>query len=125
MTDSNLCFAVRIFGSSVTLNLSNRSTISITLDTKVSRNICFLSPDNLGAVKLPSYGLADAGATLYLGKFSARVNINNVFDTVYIAESETNIHATAGSETWNGIDVANSVWFGFGRTWNASLKYRF
>ena len=85
----------------------------------------FLSPDNLGAVKLPSYGLADAGATLYLGKFSARVNINNLFDTVYIAESETNIHATAGSDTWNGVDTANSVWFGFGRTWNASLKYRF
>ena len=85
----------------------------------------FTTPDNVGALKLPSYGLADAGATLYLGKFSARVNINNVFDTVYIAESETNIHATAGSETWNGIDVANSVWFGFGRTWNVSLKYRF
>ena len=69
--------------------------------------------------------LADAGATVYFGKFSARVNINNLFDTVYIAESETNIHADAGSQTWNGVDVRNSVWFGFGRTWNASLKYRF
>jgi hypothetical protein len=88
-------------------------------------NSDFLSPDNLGAVKLPSFGVADAGATLYLGKFSARVNINNVFDTVYIAESNTNIHAGAGSQTWNGVDVNNSVWFGFGRTWNTSLKYRF
>ena len=85
----------------------------------------FTTPDNAGALKLPSYGLADAGASLYLGKLSLRVNINNLFDTVYIAESETNIHATAGSETWNGVDVRNSVWFGFGRTWNASLKYRF
>jgi len=85
----------------------------------------FTTPDNVGALQLPSYGLADLGATLYLGKLSARVNINNLFDTVYIAESETNIHADAGSQTWNGVDVRNSVWFGFGRTWNASLKYRF
>ena len=53
------------------------------------------------------------------------MNINNVFDTVYIAESNSNIHATASSETWNGVDVTNSVWFGFGRTWNMALKYRF
>ena len=33
------------------------------------------------------------------------MNINNVFDTVYIAESNSNIHATASSETWNGVDV--------------------
>jgi outer membrane cobalamin receptor len=85
----------------------------------------FTQPDNDGALKLPSYGLADLGATLYLGKFSARVNINNLFDTVYIAESNSNIHADASSTTWNGVDVRNSVWFGFGRTWNASLKYRF
>ena len=85
----------------------------------------FTTPDNVGALQLPSYGLADLGATLYLGKFSARVNINNLFDTVYIAESNSNIHADASSTTWNGVDVRNSVWFGFGRTWNASLKYRF
>jgi len=48
-----------------------------------------------------------------------------LFDTVYIAESNTNIHADDNSTTWNGIDNRNSVWFGFGRTWNASLKYNF
>ena len=85
----------------------------------------FTTPDNAGAVKLPSYGLADAGVTTRFGRFTARVNVNNLFDTVYISESETNIHAEAGSQTWNGVDVRNSVWFGFGRTWNASLKYRF
>ena len=51
--------------------------------------------------------------------------MNNVFDTTYIAESNSNIHAEAGSATWNGIDTRNAVWFGFGRTWNASLKYTF
>ena len=85
----------------------------------------FTQPDNAGALKLPSYGLADLGVTARFGKFTFRGNINNLFDAVYIAESETNIHATETSDTWNGIDVRNSVWFGFGRTWNASLKYNF
>ena len=85
----------------------------------------FTQPDNQGALKLPSYGLVDAGLTGRFGKFTARVNINNLFDATYIAESNSNIHADASSTTWNGIDVRNSVWFGFGRTWNASLKYNF
>jgi len=85
----------------------------------------FTTPDNVGALQLPSYALADAGVSTRLGKFSLRVNVNNLFDTTYISESETNIHATSTSTTWNGVDVRNSVWFGFGRTWNASLKYSF
>ena len=54
-----------------------------------------------------------------------RMNINNLFDTEYIAESNSNIHASSGSQTWNGIDTSNYVWFGFGTTWNMSLRYRF
>jgi outer membrane receptor protein involved in Fe transport len=89
----------------------------------------FLTPDNDGALKLPSYGLADLGTTLRFNIFgdvaTFRLNVNNLFDTVYIAESNSNIHATDASTTWNGIDTQNYVWFGFGRTWNASLKYNF
>ena len=86
----------------------------------------FTQPDNDGALQLPSYGLVDGGVTVNIGKgVSFRANVNNLFDTVYIAESNSNIHATSTSQTWNGIDTRNSVWFGFGRTWNASLKYRF
>jgi outer membrane receptor protein involved in Fe transport len=86
----------------------------------------FTQPDNEGALKLPSYGLVDFGVTVKFGKgFSFRGNINNLFDTTYIAESNSNIHAGANSETWKGIDVRNSVWFGFGRTWNTSLRYNF
>jgi outer membrane cobalamin receptor len=85
----------------------------------------FTEPDNAGALKLPSYGLADLGVTARAGKFTFRANINNLFDTYYISEAETNIHADESSVTWNGVDVRNSVWFGFGRTWNASLKYNF
>ena len=54
-----------------------------------------------------------------------RLNINNLFNTVYIAESNSNIHASADSQRWNGIDTTNYVWFGFGTTWNMSLRYRF
>ncbi len=94
-----------------------------------SINSDFLSPDNAGAVQLPSYALVDLGLTsrfdLLGSNASFRINVNNLFDTVYIAESNTNIHATDGSETWNGIDTRNFVWFGFGRTWNATLKLNF
>jgi len=89
----------------------------------------FTQPGNKGALKLPSYGLVDLGSTwkfkLFGNDTRLRLNINNLLDTVYIAESNTNIHAADGSPQWNGVDTRNSVWFGFGRTWNASLKYRF
>jgi outer membrane receptor for monomeric catechols len=92
-------------------------------------NSAFLSEDNLGALQLPSYSLVDLGITsrfnLLGNNATFRVNVNNLFDTVYIAESNTNIHADDNSTLWNDVDVRNSVWFGFGRTWNASLKYNF
>ncbi len=86
----------------------------------------FTQPDNAGALKLPSYGLFDLGVTGRIGNgWTIRANINNLLDESYIAESNTNIHTTDASTTWNGVDTRNSVWFGFGRTWNASLTYRF
>ena len=89
----------------------------------------FTTPDNAGALKLPSYGLMDMGMTTRFNLFgnvaSFRVNVNNALNTTYIAESNTNIHATDASDVWNGVDTRNFVWFGFGRTWNASLKYNF
>lgn len=90
----------------------------------------FLQENNLGALKLPSYGLADLGLTarfdLLGNNATFRVNVNNLFDTTYIAESNTNIHTDDDTQyTWNGVDSRNFVWFGFGRTWNASLKYNF
>lgn len=90
----------------------------------------FLEEDNQGALKLPSYQLVDLGATARFNLFGAnssfRVNVNNLFDTVYIAESNSNIHVSDDTETtYDGIDISNSVWFGFGRTWNASLTFNF
>jgi outer membrane cobalamin receptor len=115
-------------GNKLNVDLGYRFVDNLFADYSITDSE-FTTPDNAGALKLPSYGLVDLGTTLRFNFFgndaSFRVNINNLFDTYYIAESNSNIHASAGSETWNGIDTRNSVWFGFGRTWNASLKYRF
>ncbi|WP_072986982.1 TonB-dependent receptor [Pseudozobellia thermophila] len=83
-------------------------------------------------LKLPSYDLIDAGISyrMPLGKektkyLNLRLNVNNVFDEIYISESETNVEAEAGDDTWNGVNTSNRVFWGFGRTWNFGLRYRF
>tara|TARA_B110000971_G_scaffold163273_1_gene167089 strand:+ start:526 stop:3237 length:2712 start_codon:yes stop_codon:yes gene_type:complete len=112
-------------GSVVSVDLGYRFVDGLYADYSITDSQ-FTQPDNDGALKLPSYGLLDGGVTVRIGKgLSFRGNINNVLDTTYIAESNSNIHADSNSKTWNGVDTRNSVWFGFGRTWNASLKYRF
>ncbi|TPG33378.1 TonB-dependent receptor [Flavobacterium pectinovorum] len=106
----------------------------------------FTDPNNKGSLELPSYGLFDAGLSykILVGKTNSnsvnfRLNVNNVFDKVYIAEGKTNIFASdninaanpaAGTYasnglTYQGIATANQVYFGFGRTWNFSLRYDF
>ena len=112
-------------GSSLKLDLDYRFVDGLYADYSITDS-AFTNPDNDGALKLPSYGVVDLGATFYAKNgWSLRGNINNLLDNTYIAESNSNIHAGPGSETWNGVDVRNSVWFGFGRTWNVSLKYKF
>tara|TARA_R110001632_G_scaffold154869_2_gene273041 strand:- start:743 stop:3256 length:2514 start_codon:yes stop_codon:yes gene_type:complete len=112
-------------GSKIKVDIDYRFVDGLYADYSITDS-AFENPDNDGALKLPSYGLVDFGATYFIGRgWTLRLNINNALDTTYIAESNSNIHATAGSQTWNGVDVRNSVWFGFGRTGNVSLKYKF
>jgi len=91
---------------------------------------------DVGAVKknleLPSYGLVDAGLsyTMRVGKDKTnkvqfRFNINNVLDTEYISELRTAIEAAPGDDTYKGINTKNNGYFGYGRTWNASLRFSF
>jgi outer membrane cobalamin receptor len=88
-----------------------------------------------GALELPSFSLFDLGMTytMKVGKDKSnsvvvRANVNNVFDTIYIAEGNTSKRAgdkgTTG-KTWKGVDTSNQVWFGTGRTWNVTLRYNF
>ncbi|TDX91789.1 TonB-dependent receptor-like protein [Chryseobacterium daecheongense] len=103
-----------------------------------------------GALELPTFGLVDLGVTFKIKLnnpkqfFTVRGNVYNLFDKVYIAESNTNIHANLteqeytainGSNTgyaayqaagnYNGISQQNQVYFGFGRTWAATLSFNF
>jgi len=112
-------------GSRIKVDVDYRFVDGLYADYSITDN-AFTQADNPGALKLPAYSLVDLGATFYSNNgWSLRGNINNLFDATYIAESNSNIHATDDSVTWNGVDVRNSVWFGFGRTWNVSLKYKF
>ena len=115
----------RRIGSNLNIDLDYRFVDGLYADYSITDSD-FTNATNKGALQLPSYGLVDLGATYYMGgNLSMRLNINNLFNTVYIAESNSNIHASADSQKWNGIDTTNYVWFGFGTTWNMSLRYRF
>ena len=115
----------RRIGSKLNIDLDYRFVDGLYADYSITDSD-FTNATNKGALKLPSYGLVDLGATYYMGgNLSMRLNINNLFNTVYIAESNSNIHASSDSQRWNGIDTRNYVWFGFGTTWNMSLRYRF
>jgi outer membrane receptor protein involved in Fe transport len=105
---------------------------------------------NVGAVKenleLPSYDLVDAGISykMLVGKdkkdsVNFRVNINNVFDEIYLSELTSNIKVTdnisstnaalgtyqSKGRVFNGIADGNQGFFGFGRTWNIAIRYNF
>jgi len=87
--------------------------------------------DAFEVFELPSFGLLDLGASygLDLGEYRLgfRVNVNNVTDNIYISESNTNFQPgeREGDVTYDGINTRNNVFFGWGRTWNASVSFNF
>ncbi|MCF6349909.1 MAG: TonB-dependent receptor [Flavobacteriaceae bacterium] len=92
----------------------------------------FNSEDHNGSLKLPGYALMDAGVSYKLNLENSsfinfRLNINNLANTDYIAESATNYFPgdRGNDETYLGINTSNKVFFGFGRTWNASVRFNF
>jgi outer membrane cobalamin receptor len=89
----------------------------------------FGDPDNQGSLRLPSYSLMDFGAyykfNLGNNQLSIAANLNNAFDTEYIAESLTNTFIGEGDSSYRGINTRNKVFFGFGRTFNVSARYSF
>lgn len=102
-----------------------------------------------GALRLPHYSLFDLGASYKINLnpkqyFTLRGNVYNLFDKTYIAESNTNTpsnltqaeYIALGNNAnnyasyvqqgnWNGISQTNQVYFGFGRTWTATLAFNF
>lgn len=104
----------------------------------------FVNETNKGTLELPNYGLLDAGISFKMlvdpkktNTLDFRFNINNVLDKIYISESRTNIFAddyvsgTTGptyesaGKLYDGVATGNQVFFGFGRTWNLTLRYNF
>ncbi|MBU2995687.1 TonB-dependent receptor [Cellulophaga baltica] len=119
-------------------------TAGLGLDYQIINNLSIDSDyrfyDNLyadvGAIKenleLPSFGLLDAGVTytMLLGEeknksLNIRMNVNNVLNTEYISESGTAEFVEDGTETFQGLNTNNEVYFGYGTTWNLSLRYKF
>lgn len=95
---------------------------------------------------LPSYDLVDAGISykMLVGKdkqnsINFRLNMNNVFDEVYLSELTTNIKTTdnvsssnpglgtyeSNNRVYKGIADGNNGFFGLGRTWNFGVTYKF
>ena len=105
---------------------------------------------NVGAVKnnleLPSYDVVDTGVSYKMlvdkekkDNVTFRLNVNNLFDEVYLSELTSNIKTTdnisstnaalgtyqSNGRVYNGIADGNQGFFGLGRTWNVSLRYNF
>lgn len=107
-----------------------------------------------GALEYPSYNLFDLGLsyTFNVGKNQRLVltgNVYNLFDTTYISDGKSSTHvkdladfktatntdaqAQAAYNTYinnpqnfyKGLDTSNTVYFGFGRTWAASVAFKF
>ena len=90
----------------------------------------FDSVDNDGSLQLPNYFLGDLGMSYKFdfkdnSNLNFRLNINNVGNTEYIAESLTNNFVGNGDDSYRGINTNNKAFFGFGTTWNLTARYRF
>ena len=88
--------------------------------------------NELQPMQLENYNLFDAGLaySFKIGKLDAstRLNINNLFNTSYIAEAQDNtdgVKLDKGSDQWNAALQDTRGWYGFGRTWNLSFKLKF
>lgn len=116
-----------------------------------SRNSAtYIAPaTEFGSLQLPDYHLFDIGASYKFEikggqSFTIGANVYNLFDTTYISESTSNVHANqtrrnfaAGSSgdnafaayqaagTYQGLSQQNQVYFGFGRTWAANVTFTF
>ncbi len=90
----------------------------------------FGTPDHQGSLKLPSFGLLDAGVSykIYLQgsrRLEFRFNANNMLNKQFISQSDTNIHPDTGEDEYMGVNMNNRVYFGNGFTWNLGIAYRF
>jgi hypothetical protein len=82
------------------------------------------------AIALPHYETIDFGIAykFMINKsesFLVRLNVDNVTNRFFIESASTSIAATNATSNWNGVNMNNNVRFGYGRTWNLTLRYNF
>lgn len=89
-----------------------------------------LEAKNRQTIQLPGYALIDTGLSYKYSfknnsSIGLRLNVSNLTDELYMSESDTNIEAKSGDDTYRGINTSNRVYFGLGRTWNIGVNYTF
>ena len=106
--------------------------LSVDFDWRFYDNLYSNDGDLKESIKLPTYDIADLGISyrLKVGEekdksLNFRLNVNNLFYEVYLSDLRTVNTAGPGDVTWKGINVNNQGYFGWGRTWNASVRYNF
>ncbi|WP_299004726.1 TonB-dependent receptor [uncultured Tenacibaculum sp.] len=109
-------------------------TLSIDGNWNFYKNLYSTGSLTQATFKLPTYNLTDLGLSFspklkegtYLKGISFRVNVDNVFDELYLESVNGNTQASSNpSENWKGVNTSNNGRFGYGRTWNASVKLSF
>ena len=128
-------------------------TFSITNQYVIKDGVIPAARAEKGSLKAPSYNLTDLGASYTFSlnnghRLIITGNVYNLFDTIYISDLRSSVKKTLSDfktstntteqaqallNTYNansanfykGLDVTNNVYFGFGRTWAASVSYRF
>jgi outer membrane receptor protein involved in Fe transport len=83
-------------------------------------------------VAMPSYDTVDLGFSYKMlvgegtNSIQFRVNVNNVFDEVYLESVNGNQQASSNpADNYEGVNINNSGRFGYGRTWNTSIRFNF
>ena len=112
---------------------SYRVVQSLSLDANWNYNANLFSEGDF-AFELPSYNTLDLGLSFkpklkertYIKGLEFRVNVDNVFDELYLESMYGDDAPSANPEdNWNGLNKSNQGRFGYGTTWNASMKINF
>ena len=82
---------------------------------------------------LPSYDVVDTGLSYkmsvgkeYQNSLQFRLNVNNMFDEVYLESVYGNTAVSKkATDNYKGVNKNNKARFGYGRTWNFSIRYNF
>ncbi|WP_055442200.1 TonB-dependent receptor [Lacinutrix himadriensis] len=84
-------------------------------------------------LSMPSYDTVDTGLSYKMlvgenktNSLQFRLNVSNVFDEVYLESVNGTTAASAiASENYKGVNKSNTGRFGYGRTWNTSIRFNF